>query len=354
MGILILLVIFYTDFKGIWIPRWSITDNKEIFAYLDGKFNHIFLQVFALGEAYYPSQYVPSKMPSDEWLREFLDEAHRRNIRVSAWINTFYSWGYAPRAFSPEHPINRHPDWYVRNQFQRSILDYNRDELKRIGVEGYYLAPAHTQVRLYINRIVEELLKYDFDGIHLDYIRYPKSDFVYDPSLRSKFMRKYYVDPGDLFTRPESLKTKFSLWGYDDLKNLWFEFINSDLTLFIRDLNKHIKKIRPDIEISVAVKANHITARNEYYQEWVHWLNSDLVDFVCLMAYTKNINGILNTTLKVVKKPHLVTIGLGLYLLKPSEIRDQIRLINALPFSGVVFFSYEEVKKDKGYLNVLK
>ena len=280
MGILTLLFMFHTDFRGVWIPRWSIANHDEIFSRLDRRFNHIFLQVFAAGETYYPSKIAPSKILSDQWLKDFLDEAHRRHIKVSAWLNIFYSWGYGPRPDNPLHPINRNPDWYMEDQSGRSILDYDMHELKHCDIEGYFLSPANPQVSIYITKIIDEVMKYDFDGIHLDYIRYPNREFTYDTSLRSKFMRECYFEPRDLLARAGILKTKLSLWGYDDLKNQWRGFINNDFTIFIRDLNKNIKAIKPDIQISVAVKPDYLMARNEYYQDWVNWLNSDLIDFV--------------------------------------------------------------------------
>ncbi len=351
---MLLLSIFYIDFKGVWIPRWSIKDRNVIFDHLDGEFNHIFLQIFALGEAYYPSKYTPSKLYSDQWLKEFLKEAHLRNIKVSAWINIFYSWGYAPKTLNPKHPINRNPNWYVHDKMGRSMLDYTVDELRRLGAEGYYLSPANTQVRLYITNIACEIIEnYDFDGIHLDYVRYPNSEFIYDISVRSKFMRKYYIDPNDILTG-DRLKTKLSLWGFDDIRQRWCDFIYDDLTFFIQELNGQLKSKKPGIELSVAVKPNYVTARSEYYQDWVTWLNSGYVDYVCLMAYGKHIRRNLNNLLKVVKEPHKVTVGLGLYALSPWEIKRQVALIKPKPFSGVVFFSYDQIKENKNYLYTLR
>ncbi len=354
MGIFILFFVFYTDFRGIWIPRWSIADKNDIFTHLDGKFNHIFLQIFALGEAYYLSKYVPSNIQSDRWLKEFLDEAHRRQIKVSAWINVFYSWGYAPKTNNQNHPINRQPNWYVQDQFERSMLDYNINELENLGIEGYYLSPSNTQVRSYLINIIEEIIShYDFDGIHLDYVRYPSSQFIYDVSLRSKFMRKHYIDPKALFSKSES-KTRFSIWGYEDLRKRWQEFIYTDLTLFIKSLNKNLKKKKPGIEISVAVKPDYLAARNEYYQDWVDWLNSGFIDFVCLMSYSKNLERYLRKTEKVIKEPHRVTVGLALYLLNPKEIKWQVELVQSTPYAGVVFFSYKQLKENKDYLSSLR
>ncbi len=353
MGIFLLVLTLATDFRGIWIPRWSIPESRDIFVHLEGKFNHIFLQIFALGQAYYPSKYVPSEIESDRWLREFLDEAHRRQIKVSAWINVFYSWGYAPRTDDRDHPINRQPHWYVQDQFERSILRYDITELRNLGIEGYYLSPSNAQVRSYLTHIIEEIIShYDFDGIHLDYIRYPGRQFVYDVSLRSKFMRRYYVDPIELLTTSE-LKTRYSLWGFDDLRRHWQEYIHTDLTQFIKDLNENLKRLRPGIELSVAVKPDFLIAQNDYHQDWVDWLNSGYVDYVCLMAYARNIESYLGKTQQAIKEPHRVTFGLALYLLGPNEIRRQVELISSTPYAGVVFFSYKQIKENKKYLYTL-
>lgn len=353
MGLLILFLALHTDFKGVWVPRWSIQDKSAIFDNLDGRFNHIFLQIFALGEAYYPSTHVPSKMQSDKWLREFLNEAHRRNIKVSAWINVFYSWGFAPKTMNSKHPINRQPNWYVRDQDDRSIVDYTIEELKNIGTEGYYLTPANPQVQSYVIDIAQEIIrKYDFDGIHFDYIRYPTANFVYDVSLRSKFMKEYYVDPLDLVTKDE-LKTRYGLWGCDDLAKQWREFISADLTAFAKQIKDALKKERPEILISAAVKPDYLSARYEHHQDWLAWLNAGYVDFVCLMAYGKYIKSNLNRVLKAVDDPYRVTVGLGLYVLSPEEISRQVDLVKSKAFSGVVFFSYDQLKENKAYLDAL-
>jgi uncharacterized lipoprotein YddW (UPF0748 family) len=353
MGLLILVLAMYTDFKGVWIPRWSIKDENAIFDNLDGRFNHIFLQIFALGEAYYPSTCVPTKKRSDRWLIEFLDEAHRRNIKVSAWINVFYSWGFAPRT-NNSHPINRQPNWYVRDHNNRSIVDYSIEELKGINTEGYYLAPANPQVQTYIVNIAQEIIRlYDFDGIHFDYIRYPNSDFVYDIDLRSKFMRIYYIDPIDL-TNKEDLGTRYGVWGRDDLATKWQEFAPNDLTSFVKHLNEILKAERPDLLISAAVKPNYQSAHYDYNQNWSAWLNAGYVDFVCLMAYGKHITSTLNKVLKAVDDPYRVTVGLGLYVLSPQEIGQQVEFVRSRDFSGVVFYSYDQLKENKAYLDALK
>ena len=352
MILLSLLLMCALDVQGIWIPRWSIDDHENVLASLEGKCNHVFLQVFALGEAYYPSHIVPSRRQDDYWLKNFLEEAHKRNIKVSAWINTFYSWGYAPITRNRGHPVNLHPNWYVQGQSGESILGMEVEQMRRQGIEGYYLAPANRQVRDFMFRVVDEILDlYDFDGVHLDYVRYPTRDFVYDAALLSEFMSKYYVDPREL-SEPD-LVSRFGTWGCADLEKNWHEFVRADLTSFIRELASRIAAKRSAVQLSAAVKADYVTASKEYYQDWLTWVNSDWVDFVCLMAYGNNIGGLLKKTLAAVNDPHKIAVGLGIYRLGVEEIRQQVKQVAAMPFAGVVFFSYDELEKNRGYLDVL-
>jgi uncharacterized lipoprotein YddW (UPF0748 family) len=347
-----LVLVCALDIQGIWIPRWSIDDHENILASLEGKCNHVFLQVFALGEAYYPSHIVPSKRQDDEWLRHFLEEAHKRDIKVSAWVNAFYSWGYAPRTHEGTHPVNMHPNWYVEMQSGESILGLEVEQMRRQGIEGYYLAPANRQVRDLIFSVVDEILDlYDFDGVHLDYVRYPTRDFVYDAALLSEFMSEYYVDPRQFSS--STMVSRFGTWGFADLDKRWHDFVRADLNSFIRELDHRIAAKRSAVQLSVAVKAEYMTASTEYYQDWLTWVNSNWVDFVCLMAYGNNIEGILKKTLAAVNDPRKIAVGLGIYRLGVEEIRRQVKQVAALPFAGVVFFSYEELEKNRAYLDVL-
>ncbi|MEO0138050.1 MAG: family 10 glycosylhydrolase [candidate division WOR-3 bacterium] len=348
---LIVFIFYSIDFKGIWVPRWSIPDNQKIFETIDDKFNHIFLQVFGNGEAYYPSEIVPTKMNDDRWLRELLHYAHLKGIKVSAWVNLLYSWGYAPRSNDPRHPINFAEDWYVFDREGRSILNYRTDELKKLNIEGYFMTPANPSVRIYLLKIIEEIIsKYDFDGIHIDYVRYPHEDFVYDIYLRTKFQREYFYDPLDFFS--ETLKIRFGLTGLDDLTRKWREFVNDDLTGFIIQIRDKIKSIKSNCILSAAVKPDPFNSRIEFYQDWVTWVNNDYVDFVCLMAYTRNIDGIIKNTLESVNSPQKVAIGLGIYCLNPETIREQIEMIKKTPLRGFVYFSYAQLRDNPRYLEL--
>jgi uncharacterized lipoprotein YddW (UPF0748 family) len=352
MAVFLIFMTCATDFRGVWVPRWSLEDRNEIFTQLDGTFNHVFLQIFALGYAYYPSRYAPSKMQSDTWLREFLEEAHRRNIRVSAWVNLFYSWGFAPRTVEQTHPINTHPNWYLCDADGRSMLEYSIDELRALSSEGYYLAPSNAQVRSYLCAIINEIVStYDFDGVHLDYARYPRRSFIYDVYVRSAFMEQYYIDPREIVVN-QTMPQRYGAWGMDSLTQAWHGFVTDNLTSFIRDVQSIAKQ--HGALLSVAVKPQYEEARNHYFQDWPAWLRNEYVDFVCLMSYGTDINTMLHQALRAVDKPERVMVGIGLYLLTPQQVQQQVTFVRSQPFSGVVFFSYDQLKKNKAYLQALK
>ncbi|MGB9721936.1 MAG: glycoside hydrolase family 10 protein [bacterium] len=350
--LLFIFIITNSDFRGIWIPRWSIQDNQKIFDVIDNKFNHIFLQIFGNGEAYYPSKIAPSRYNDDRWLNDFLKIAHSRGLKVSAWINVFYSWGYGPRIKSNRHPINFALDWYVYDKDQRSISQYKIEELKKLNIEGYYLAPANPSVRIYLLKIIEEIIsKYDFDGIHLDYIRYPGGNFNYDIYLRTGFQRKYFYDPLNLDS--DSLRIRLGIKGLDDLNMKWSQFISTDLTRYIIQIRNKIKSINPECIISAAVKPDYSVARIEFYQDWLTWVNNGYVDFVCLMAYTSNISKIITKNVTAVNDPSRIAVGLGLYNQTPETIRQQLEMIQNTPFAGFVFFSYPQIKENRKYIEIL-
>ncbi len=350
--LILLLIINTCDFRGLWIPRWSIGDQQNIFKIIDNKFNHIFLQIFGNGEAYYQSEIAPVRINDDRWLKEFLQLAHSKGLKVSAWINVFYSWGYGVKTENIRHPINFASDWYVLDKNQRSIYDYQIDELKRLGIEGYYLTPANPSVRIYLLNIIEEILnKFDFDGIHLDYIRYPNEHFVYDIHLRTKFQRRYFYDPLEL--NSDSLKIRIGVRGNDDLNSIWWQFINDDLTEFLIQVQKKIKSKIPDCLLSAAVKPDYVIARNEFYQDWLTWVNYDYIDFVCLMAYSNNIEGIIDKTIRSVKDHKKIMIGLGVYNQRPEIIKKQIDIIKKTQLGGFVYFSYPHLKENRRYLEFI-
>jgi len=98
----------------------------------------------------------PGQSPGYDVLQFAIDECHRRGMELHVWIVTIPigKWN----TYGCQQLRRRHPAM-----------------LKRIGEEGY-LNPESSQTADYLANICEELTtRYDIDGIHLDYIRYPET-----------------------------------------------------------------------------------------------------------------------------------------------------------------------------------
>ena len=126
--------------------------------------NTVLLQTRVRGTVIYPSAIEPwdgclsgrpGVSPGYDALQFAIDECHRRGMELHAWIVTM--------------PLGK---WdglgckQLRKKMQRNI----------IKIKGYgYMNPETQQTADYLARICAEVTRrYDIDGIHLDYIRYPE------------------------------------------------------------------------------------------------------------------------------------------------------------------------------------
>lgn len=149
--------------------RSAEKQKEELRAILDrlqkANINTILLQTRIRATTIYPSQYepwdgclsgFPGKSPGYDALQFAIDECHKRGIEVHAWVVTI-----------PVGKWNSYGCRQLRKRFPRLI--------KRIGQDGY-MDPEATQTGCYLAEMCREIVqRYDVDGIHLDYIRYPET-----------------------------------------------------------------------------------------------------------------------------------------------------------------------------------
>ena len=127
--------------------------------------NTVLLQTRVRATTIYPSDIEPwdgclsgkpGQSPGYDALQFAIDECHRRGMELHAWVVTI--------------PIGKWKSYGCQRLRQRYPY-----LVKHIGEEGY-LNPESSQTADYIADICEEITRrYDIDGIHLDYIRYPET-----------------------------------------------------------------------------------------------------------------------------------------------------------------------------------
>lgn len=176
----------YTEVKGMWlsyIELYSQLSSKTKFEnYIKstfddiklGGYNTVYVHVRAFGDALYRSDYFPyagqsggslSENISFDPLQIMIDEGHRRNLSIHAWINPY-------RIASKSQYSSLNGEYTLKNWWNNSAT--NTTYIK--NVDGNWLNPAIPDVMDLITNGVKEIVKnYNVDGIHFDDYFYPNS-----------------------------------------------------------------------------------------------------------------------------------------------------------------------------------
>ena len=175
------------EVRGVWLttlggldwPRIKATSaakreqqKQELCQILDqlkaAKINTVFMQTRIRGAVIYPSKIEPwdvcltgqyDKDPGYDPLAFAIEETHKRGMELHAWVVTVPSFKIKDATkLGPKGLLKTHPD----------LLKKHNDM--------YYLDPGLPGADDYLVNICKEIVsRYDVDGIHFDYIRYPEN-----------------------------------------------------------------------------------------------------------------------------------------------------------------------------------
>lgn len=355
--------------NSIWIVRDLLLSkdriDKAILDMADAGLTRAFIQVSARLHSYFPSDVLPiaqeviERGDLEDPFVYFLERAHRAGIEVHAWVNTLYAWSTEGRPVSKEHAFNRHHEWFVHDGRGASMRYAPLESLLARDIPGFFLSPAPPALTELLARYLTEIMrKYDVDGIHLDYIRYPARDAGFGPMERTSFERRYYVDPLSLFTPDStaSLVRRFGETGVRDLKGRWEDFRAVLVTELVRSLKKSLEGSGRTIALSAAVLTNPDSSRVVYGQDWAAWIDEGLVDFVVMMNYTKSTRNFLAALEHpvVASRARHIVVGVSTFNQEMEEAAGKARLALERGMAGVCFFSYNDLSARAEGLPALK
>jgi uncharacterized lipoprotein YddW (UPF0748 family) len=178
-------------FRGIWVPsndfETKIAADTLLQKLEQANINAIFPVVMMHGKAYYKtSHYRYTVAATDKFdpLAYIIKAAHKKNISVHPWFCVYYEGAV-------DTIIPKNPDWLTPGYGGEST-----------GTQ-YFLDPTLPEVKSYLKSVMLDVLKYDIDGFHLDYIRYCGNLFGYGDKSRALFNQHYGFDPLTLVTTPD-------------------------------------------------------------------------------------------------------------------------------------------------------
>lgn len=281
-------------------PASTQKQKDELVKILDklkeANFNTVLFQTRTRGDVLYKSDIEPynsiltgksSKDPGYDPLAFAVEECHKRGIECHAWMVTIPLGGRKHVASLGKQSVTRRQP--------KICVPYKRE---------YFLNPGNPKTKEYLMSLVKEVVeRYDVDGVHFDYLRYPKRAFRFPDSYD---YRKY------------GNGRSLDQWRRDNI------------TEILRHIYKGVKKLKPWVKISTCpVGKYRDTSRypskgwnafHVVYQDVQGWLGEGIQDQIYPMMYFRG-NSFYPFALDWQEQSngrHVVP-GLGIYFLHPSE-----------------------------------
>jgi len=320
-----------SEIRGIWIHTYGPYDWETVMKKIAAAgFNCVFVRAARGMSAIYPSQYLPrdgwaEALGGDE-LQRAIDAAHRNGLEFHAWKVCFNS-NSATRTGK------------ASQDFYNKMAADDRLSRDPVGRQAAYMNPGDPRnEELEFNMMLEFATKYNVDGVHFDYIRYPETpsyDFDYGAVSRREFEKasgKAVINwPADVYDGARKLE--YEDWERDNINRL------------VRRVYVAVKKAKPQVKVSAAVWRRHRVYRAAIKQDWLRWVNEGLLDFVVPMDYTADAEDFRETVRAQVantagKIP--IAAGIGEYMQKtPEDLLKQIEIARQEGTDGYVVFSYK-------------
>ncbi|MBM3814283.1 MAG: hypothetical protein FJW20_21875 [Acidimicrobiia bacterium] len=300
--------------------------------------NAIFMQVRRRADSYYHRTLeVPAQdatwSSSFDALAYLIDRAHARGIEVHAWFVVYPLW---PTTIAP--PVNPEHLWHKHGP--RATGENMWMQVSGTGSIGGGLDPGHPAVPRYLTEVIlDPINHYDFDGIHLDYIRYSEdADYGWNPAAVARFNR---------------LNGRAGIPAANDAA--WAAFRRQQVTGLVRQIYLRAVEKKPSLKVSAALiswgngpateAAWLLTdAYRRVFQDWRGWLEEGILDLAMPMHYFRETTNasFLDRWLDFTRaRPHnrAYLPGLAIYL---NSIPDSLAQVgrSLQGTSGVALYSY--------------
>ena len=353
--------------RGLWVVRSTMIHPDSVRAMVaraaDAGFNTLLVQVRGRGDAYYSGGIEPRAVeivdqPIFDPLALAVREAKARGIEVHAWMNVHLISSASVISRDPKHLVNERPGLLaVPLELARELYDVDpasRRYLDRLvahalangaSVEGLYSSPSAPEVKERVYTIAMDLVeRYEIDGIHLDYVRYPNEAFDYSRGALDRF--RTWIDgriTADRRTALAAALRQNPLALVEADPDSWAEFRRSQITDLVERIYVGVKRRRPDVLVSAAVFPDARESYASRYQDWEGWLRRGIVDVVAPMAYNAN-DGLFGEAISravEIGGSERVWAGVGAHLTTYEGTLTKIAITRRIGARGFLLFSYD-------------
>ncbi len=303
-------------------PERMRKQQDELVEILDklkaANFNTVLFQTRTRGDVLYQSSIEPYNSiltgkvggdPGYDPLTFAIEECHKRGMECHAWMVSI------PLG-NKKHVASLGKESVTKKKAAICVPYKNE----------YFLNPGHPQTKEYLMSLVREVVKrYDVDGVHFDYLRYPENA----PRFPDGYDYKRYAKGRSL-----------AQWRRDNITDI------------VRYIYKEVKALKPWVKVSTSpvgkyrdtsrYSARGWKAYHTVYQDVQGWLGEGIQDQIYPMQYFRG-NHFYPFALdwKEQSNGRHIIPGLGIYFLDPAEgnwtldeIERQMHFIRAQKLEG--------------------
>jgi uncharacterized lipoprotein YddW (UPF0748 family) len=314
------------EFRAVWCHNAygveGMTWDRAIRRLKENGFNAIVPNMLWGGVADYRSEVLPVR-----------DRVARDGDQIALCVAAGKKYGVEVHVWKVNWNLGGAPETFVAKMRAEGRLQRTSS-----GAEELWLCPSNpANFRLERDAMLEVTRKYDVDGIHFDYIRYPDGSKCYCDGCRARFEAETSAKVAD--------------WPKDVLRGgpryaAYQEFRRANITRLVKAVSEEARRIRPGIKISAAVFANWPQCREEVGQDWGRWVKEGYLDFVCPMDYTAS-DTEYRTLVQVQRDevagriPLYPGVGASAPGLPLAQVMDQIGIGRANGADGFIIFNYD-------------
>jgi len=306
-----------TTMKGLWITRWDYRTEQDVDRCLADAarlgVTDVFFQVRGQADAFYRSDLEPwghqlEGDPGYDPLARAIGQAHRRNLRLHAWVNVYPLWKGTELPTSLDHALRLHPSWRLHDQ------DGSPQPLN----DHYVVAnPTLPEVQDHIATVLVDICtRYAVDGLHLDYIRFVSDrldeDKLWPGDSQSQVRWRSAGGEGDPMVEPG--RSAYRAWIREEISNL------------VARLSRECRPVRPRLMMSAAVWRDPNLGRDGFLQDGARWLQEGWMDRVLPMIYTRDVDTFITDlqAWKLVAPADQIVPGLGVYKQEAGDLSPQL------------------------------
>lgn len=269
-------------------------------------------------------------------LEGFIRIGHEEGIEIHAWVENFFV-GYLNKNGTFSNDIlNRFKDQLLLDKQGNNFYYYN--EIATF----VFLNPFDRECRDYILEVYTKLIeKYDLDGIHLDYIRFPelnygKNDYGYNADIIDAFKKETGItqDP-----------RTFSEGTAND--NKWDAFRANIITTFVKEVFDLVCDRSPEMLITCATYPDMANAKKTIAQDVESWVKNGYIDEVFSMTYSGDNNYVYDNAKKyssVCNGKSFYSTGLAAFMDTTNEnFAYQLPIVKEAGATGISIFALANI-----------